>query len=495
MEGNIKLHSSNPNDASKGALLFTQYCGSCHLHPDPKHLTKTVWQNQVLPIMAIKMGLIDDSYDRKITEEEKRIEKENHLIPEQPMISKKDFEAITSYIVSESPDSVTIDLSRLKRNATLKNFVRKDIPLGIQGPSLITALNYDNETKTLWIGSLNKQVLTWKYKEGIVTEMSVASPVVHFSFFKGSAFLTEIGDLFPSEISRGTFAATNATNEAPLLSKLHRPVFSVLEDFDGTGLPEVLICNFGKNLGSLSLYRRENNASPFVEQVLLPVAGATKCFVRDMNGDGLKDIVALMAQGDESVYILYNRGGLKFDAKRVLHFPPDYGTTDMVLTDFNHDGKVDIITAHGDNADYSNIPKAYHGIRLHINNGNNEFTERFFYPVYGVTKLLAEDFDKDGDIDIAAASFYAEYGRLKDESFIYLENRDSKKYTFKSYTHHSEVPVKSLTMETADIDNDGDTDIILGNFAFSPVSLPNDLKTKWESANYGLIIFENQLYH
>jgi hypothetical protein len=322
--------------------------------------------------------------------------------------------------------------------------------------------------------------------------MNVASPVSHFSFYKGSAFLTGIGDLLPSEVSRGGFSATNAFSEVQLISQLHRPVFSVLEDFDGSGLPEVLICNFGKNSGSLSLYKRENNSAPFVKQVLLPIPGATKCFTRDMDGDGLKDIVVLMAQGDESVYILFNRGGFKFDAQRVLRFPPDYGTTDIVLTDFNHDGKVDIITAHGDNADYSNIPKAYHGIRIHINNGSNKFTEQFFYPVYGVTKVLAEDFDKDGDMDLAASSFYAEYSQLKEEAFIYLENMASEKYSFRTYVHTGEVPVKSLTMEAGDIDNDGDTDILLGNFAFSPVLLPKDLKAKWESASYGLIIFENQ---
>jgi hypothetical protein len=200
-----------------------------------------------------------------------------------------------------------------------------------------------------------------------------------------------------------------------------------------------------------------------------------------------------MAQGDESVYILFNKGGLKFEAQRVLRFPPDYGTTDIVLTDCNKDGQLDIITAHGDNADYSHIPKAYHGIRIHINSGNNKFAEKFFYPVYGVTRVLAKDFDGDGDVDIAATSFYAEYNQLKDEAFVYLENMGKGNYSFKPQVHYGDVPVKSLTMEAADIDEDGDLDILLGNFAFSPVALPDDLKAKWTSANYGLIIFENQL--
>lgn len=479
--------------ASNGGLLFNQYCGGCHLHPDPKHLTKKVWQYQVLPIMAMKMGLADDNYDRNISEEEKEIEKQHHLIPLQPMVSRHDFEAITSYIIRQAPDSIITDRSRLNRNARLESFVRKDVPLGTATPSLITALSYDKETRVLWIGNAGNQVIRWKYKEGVTNEMKVASPVVHFSFYKGSAFLTEIGDLSPNEVSRGNFSATNGTNEAALISPLHRPVFSVLEDFDGCGLPEVVICNFGKNSGSLSLYKRQNNSSPFTEKVLLPMPGAIKCFIQDMNGDGLKDIVALMAQGDEAVYILFNKGGLHFEPKKVLRFPPDYGSTDMALVDFNHDGKLDIITAHGDNADYSNIPKAYHGIRIHINHGNNQFTGEYFYPIYGVTKLLAEDFDGDGDIDLATTSFYAEYGQLPDEAFIYLENVNQSNYSFKAYVVKSEVPVKSLSMEAADIDNDGDTDILLGNFAFSPVALPEDLKAKWQMADYGLIIFENQL--
>jgi hypothetical protein len=178
----------------------------------------------------------------------------------------------------------------------------------------------------------------------------------------------------------------------------------------------------------------------------------------------------------------------------VLRFPPNYGTTDMVLVDYNHDGLTDIVTVHGDNADYSNILKAYHGIRLNINEGNDVFKEKFFYPVYGVTKVLAEDFDKDGDIDFACSAFFPQFGKLVDESFVYLENTDQGKFTFKPYILQSDVPLKSLTLEKADIDGDGDMDIVAGNFAQTPGPVPKYLDDEWKSAKYGLIIFKNQLY-
>ncbi|MEO7962011.1 MAG: hypothetical protein ABIR19_10720, partial [Ginsengibacter sp.] len=59
----------------------------------------------------------------------------------------------------------------------------------------------------------------------------------------------------------------------------------------------------------------------------------------------------------------------------------------------------------------------------------------------------------------------------------------------------SGLPVKSLTLEKADIDGDGDMDIILGNFAESPIAVPEYLKNEWMSAQYGLIVFENVLHH
>jgi hypothetical protein len=212
-----------------------------------------------------------------------------------------------------------------------------------------------------------------------------------------------------------------------------------------------------------------------------------------MDKDGRKDIVALFSQADESVYVFFQKPGLKFEAKRVLRFPPDHGTTDMFMIDYNKDGLTDIITANGDNADYSIVLKEFHGLRIHLNKGNNRFEEVFFYPIYGATKVLAEDFDKDGDVDFAVNCFYPDFGPLLPESFTYLQNDNSSKYLFSSYVNSNDLPVKSLSLEKGDIDNDGDTDIILGNFSESPIAVPPQLDVMWKQAEYGLIIFENKL--
>ncbi|MDO3643613.1 VCBS repeat-containing protein [Mucilaginibacter sp. L3T2-6] len=492
---NSFIQKSGKQD-DEGKKLFTAYCSSCHMLPEPASLTKSIWKNHVLPIMAARMGIIYPNYDpfSGLSQEEKDIVKKNNIIFDGPVLEEDKWKKLVQYILANAPDSVCLDSTRLKRDSPLTQFVREDIQVEAEGPSLITGLKYNYETNTLWIGNFFNQVFTWKYNTGVTKTIKANSPVVDFNFYHCSTYFTEIGKLYPTELSIGDYARYNDTIVSPLLTPLHRPVHAEIEDLNNDNTPEIVMCNFGNKIGTLSLYKK-NKSGKYTEQVLLKLPGAIKCFIRDMDGDGKKDILAMFSQGDESVYIFYQNGDLDFKAKRVLRFPPNYGTTDMALVDYNHDGLMDIITVHGDNADYSNILKAYHGIRININQGAGTFKEKFFYPIYGATRVVAEDFDKDGDIDFAVSSFFPDFTRLVDESFIYLENKDETKFSFKPYTLKSDVPLKTLTLEKADIDGDGDTDIIAGNFAQSPGAVPPNLDGKWKAAKYGIIIFKNQLYN
>ncbi|MGI4727377.1 MAG: FG-GAP repeat domain-containing protein [Janthinobacterium lividum] len=479
----------------EGRELFIRHCTVCHMAADPAGLTKEIWKNHVLPVMGARMGIIYPGYDplRGLSNEEKAIVNKAHIIPDQPVISEENWTKLVNYVLKNAPDSVTLDEKRLTRNTPLKQFAREDIQIDRTSPSLITSLKYNPETKTLWIGNFYNKVFTWKYDTGVTQTIETESPAVDFNFAGNRTYFTEIGKLYPTELSTGSYAEFENNQVQPMITALHRPVHAEIQDLNHDGIPEIVVCNFGNKIGSLSLYKK-GKSGKYTEQVLLPLAGAIKCYIKDMDGDGKDDIVALFSQGDESVYIFYQQENLKFKAKRVLRFPPDYGTTDMVLVDYNHDGRTDIVTVHGDNADYSNILKAFHGIRLNINQGNAVFTEHFFYPIYGVTKVLAEDFDQDGDVDFAATSFFPDFGKLVDESFVYLENTNSAKFAFKSYIQKSKVPIKTLALEKGDIDGDGDMDIITGNFAQSPGPAPEALDHAWKSANYGLSIFINQLH-
>jgi hypothetical protein len=210
-----------------------------------------------------------------------------------------------------------------------------------------------------------------------------------------------------------------------------------------------------------------------------------------MNNDGRKDLVVMFSQGDESIYIFYQKEDLNFEMERVLRFKPMFGSNDFVLVDYEGDGDMDIVVAQGDNADVSVTPKSYHGLRLFINR-NNKFKEEYFYQLYGATKVIAHDFDQDGDMDLAATAFYQDYESLPNEGFIYLENMDSENYQFQAYTLKNSDPVKSYTLEKGDIDQDGDMDIVFGLFSWPITQVPASLKTLWQGVNYDMTILFNK---
>ena len=481
----------NKDSLGKGKVLFNTYCNSCHIAPNPGRLPKHVWEN-ILPYMAAKMGLKLENFKNDSTPEEKAIEEENNLVPKQPLITLTEYKLIKDFILNNAPNSLSFARNRLTRNKILTQFKRLNVTINNTPPSLITSLKFNSSTKTLLVGGMDNQVTYWKRDKGVINKEFVSSTVSDFTFYNGRTFFTQIGELFPSELSKGIFTMSGTKN-IPILKSLHRPVCSLMEDLDKDGIPEIVVGNFGKNLGSLSFFSKKRNNSKYKEFRLLSVPGAVRCFFEDMDKDGLKDIVALFSQGDESVYVFFQKKNFVFEAKRLLRFPPDYGTTDMILVDYNKDGLIDIVTANGDNADYSTVLKDYHGIRIHTNQGNNNFKQTFFYPIYGATKVLAEDFDKDGDIDFAINSFFPDYDQLLQESFVYLENEISNQYKFTSSIVKEGLPIKSLTMVKGDIDNDGDVDIVLGNFAISPIQIPEYLDKAWKQAKYGLIILENNL--
>ncbi|NJM26868.1 MAG: VCBS repeat-containing protein [Bacteroidia bacterium] len=109
---------------------------------------------------------------------------------------------------------------------------------------------------------------------------------------------------------------------------------------------------------------------------------------------------------------MINKGNLAFERKTVVETGPAYGHTYFELQDFNKDGHMDLLVSNGDSdADPYNTLKNYHGVRIYMNDGRDNFSQKYFYPMYGVHFAKAADFDNDGDLDIAAVAFFRISGR------------------------------------------------------------------------------------
>ena len=193
-----------------------------------------------------------------------------------------------------------------------------------------------------------------------------------------------------------------------IINGLRRPVHSATEDIDGDGRYDFVICEFGKWAGALRWWRN-NGDGTFTKHTLKNQTGAIKTVVKDFNQDGSPDVLALFGQGDEGFYLFVNDGKGNFKEQRILRFPSTYGSSSFELFDFNQDGLEDIIYTAGDNADYSPLLKPYHGIRVFENQGDLNYEPTFFYPLHGAYGAKPRDYDMDGDIDIAAISFFPDF--------------------------------------------------------------------------------------
>jgi hypothetical protein len=264
-------------------------------------------------------------------------------------------------------------------------------------------------------------------------------------------------------------------DSVPLFDSLARPVQLTAVDLNQDGLTDILACEFGHLTGSLS-WMENIGGGRYKHHVIRPVPGAIKAWVQDYNHDGLPDLWVLFSQGDEGIFLFTNLGNGKFSERKLLSFPAIYGSSYFELDDFNHDGFPDILYTCGDNADYSIVLKPYHGVYIFLNDGQNHFTQKYFFPINGCYKAMARDFDGDGDLDIAAIAFFADYARQPEEGFVYLENKGNLE--FQPFSLPGAKVGRWLTMDAGDVDGDGKIDIILGNFSATPAFTKPDLSWK-----------------
>ena len=103
------------------------------------------------------------------------------------------------------------------------------------------------------------------------------------------------------------------------------------------------------------------------------------------------------------------------------------------------------------------------------------------------------DFDLDGDLDIAAISYFPDYPAPAgpEESFVYLENRGN--FDFKASTVPEHADGRWITMDAGDLDGDGDADIVLGSLVLGPpgIPIPTTIRERWKSNAPAVLFLEN----
>ena len=470
----------------KEERLAKQYCGSCHAFPEASLLDKTTWSAKVLPQMAFRMGYSNPEIMANLSPDDLPIVL--GTLPNKPMVTPQEWESIVNYFINNSPDSLTV--AARPATARIEQFNVK--PSLAFHKYIVTLIRYDTLHHKLYVGNRASKLYTLDTAFTARDSIQLPSPPSHIMFGETKQFVSVMGIMDPNDQAKGALLQIDLNKKtfAPILDSLKRPVYFEKSDLNGDGRDEFIVCSFGNYTGALQLFEaREDNS--FVEHNINALPGARKVVCLDFNHDGLKDILVLMAQGDERIVLYTNKGGLQFEEKTLLRFPPVYGSNFFEIVDFNKDGHLDILYANGDNGDYSTILKPYHGIRIYLNDGLNNFNLSWSTNMQGASQALARDFDQDGDIDIAAIAFFADFEKYPEQSFLYFENQGNNEFVAQS-TELADLG-RWLVMEAEDFDEDGDVDIVLGsaNFPGLGAQMANN---KWRKAPGTLLIFQNKLF-
>lgn len=450
-----------------GEELAKIYCSNCHLFTEPELLDKETWVNGVLPNMGLRLGIKDSTINpyAALTRADSTLVKERNIYPEQAVITKEQWTKIVNYFEQKAPETLPAQERTVVNSDKEALFEAKIINVLDKVVPEVTLLEYNGFSSQLAFGDGNTFFTLANHGE-TTTELALPSMAVDVDFRNSETEILTIGSLSPSDQKLGQLFSVDANGTTSLqLSGLQRPVSFESGDLNNDQIDDIIVCEFGNYTGTLSVYKNKNHQ----EQIILSaLPGSRKVEIKDMNQDGLPDIVALFAQAYEQISIFYNQGDYQFTNEIVLEFPPVYGVSYFEMHDFNQDGFQDILVSNGDNWDYSSIDKPYHGFRIFLNDGSDRFDEEFFYPMYGCSKAMSYDFDQDGDLDIVATSFYAEL-KNPSESFVYLENDGSLNFTA-SFIEEAKYG-KWMVMDIGDFNQDGKEDVFLGSLIFNTSEL------------------------
>ena len=468
------------NNKSTGEQLANQYCGSCHIKPEPSLAPKNVWEEGILPEMGLRLGI----GDRNVVLNRMSFKQFDDLCklgiyPEVPLIAANDWKKIVAYYSLNSPEvplpqKTPAPLVEIDHKFTVHEILSPNSEFGVT--TMVKFMPTENQ---IWVGNKNNELEFYDMQMKIQHKIRTPSPIVDASK-EESVFLLAIGDMYPTEEKKGrlydfNFKKNNGNN---LLDSLHRPVEFKRADFNNDDFKDIVVAEFGFETGEIVLYDGHSGK----KSIIYVQSGARNIILRDINTDGLMDMYILFAQGKEQVVEFINKGNGNFSTKVILEFSSINGSSYLEVKDMDKDGLEDMIITNGDNADYSMFDKYFHGVHIYKNQGLGIYKEIFFYPVYGATKTLAADFDMDGDMDMAMIAFFS--SGKKPTSFLYFQQQADGSFKASDLG----LPFANwLVMDIGDPDADGDIDIILGNFQLSQE------KSQTVKKNLQVMLIENKL--
>ena len=499
--------TSNSTERSKsyieeGKQLSYQHCAGCHHYPSPNLLDKQTWETQTLPHMGPQLGIFE--HNGRTYPVERTPNLPENYYPSDPKLTHQEWQKVVDYYISSAPEKLVREETTQSITTDSLFFKVRTPDFRDQTPPMVSSIRLDPGNRLIFLSDAsNSMFYVFDHSLDFKDRYQLSSPISNIKYIgnpqkpgRRELLTTYIGDINPSDARNGFVQmvwyeprAEQGGAGTVLQDHLARPVESQFADLDQDGRDDLLVNEFAHRTGELFWLKNRGENSKPEKKTLVARSGCVESHILDYTGNGLPDIFVLCTQLDQAIYLLKNQGEGSFVRERLLQFPITAGSSSFKLHDFNGDGHLDILYTSGDNADYSITYKPYHGVYIYLNDGDSNFTQKWFYPINGAYNAIANDFDKDGYLDIAAISFFANYKERPQESFVLFKGTGNLDFT--PYHHPAASTGRWITMDVADWTGNGYEDIVLANFSRGPTQVVDSIQSKWMEGPHFLLL-ENQ---
>lgn len=453
--------SSEPKSTEEVIQLAERFCGSCHALPSPSLLPKRSWPGVIDTMVALA---------------EKRTGGE--------MIPAEAVPHIKALYYGSSPETLpklphvtsTVGDPRWTVQPMGERSVVPQI-LNIQpvapedfGRKAVHAfLVCDGEQNQLTLlEAEGRDPVRWRETPLAAFTLPIQARVLDYTGNgRMDIVVADLGELPPSGRLKGKLYLLAQDEKGKfdkrlLYEGLGRIADVQVLDMNEDGRLDLVVAVFGgDNVGGV-LWLENRGEDGFERHDLSSLSGALNVIPVDLNGNGRRDLVTLIAQEHEMVMAFINAGKGDYRPVEIARAPhPMYGFTQLQVSDLDQDGRPDLIMTNGDAFDTQNDPKPYHGVQWLHNRGDLQFDYRNIGRYYGAAKATVADINGDGHQDVIASSWVNHWEDPERQSMIWFENDGKQNFRPRTLAgnHHGMVP-----MAVADLSGDGRMDVLSGAF-------------------------------
>ena len=280
-----------------------------------------------------------------------------------------------------------------------------------------------------------------------------------------------LGMLFPSNDRIGSVVVLENTGQMEfhqrvVVERIARVSDVRAGDLDGDGDLDLVVAQFGYDDGQ-TRWIENLGQWKFENHILQKLSGPIHCEITDADQDGDLDIITLVSQEWEEIYLFEGDGKGGFQPRRIFGSDnEDFGSSGMSLCDLDQDGDVDILYTNGDAFDYlPPVPRPWHGVQWLENRGNLDFHVTRIADFHGAVNARAVDVDRDGDLDLFVVSAYNHWDNPRSQSMIWLENDGRMRFSRRDVTN---MPTHIQALDQGDFDGDGKIDLVTGGMYSYP---------------------------